>query len=267
MKGILVPLTQHAKIRKLHQNGSSVDELANTFHLHRATIYHIIKEKKKAMKKRRRPTKHSSIQQLQLQTRLHRNPTESASQLANSIKFPVSDRTIRRELEKVGFHHRRLKPKRVLKKIHQQKRRDFAVTHVTWSPAEWARVIFTDEKRWNLSGNDGYISIWTQSKQNPLEMVETNQRGGLMVWGAITKNGGLSLICMEGKITADSYIDMLENDFFDMVNDQLPDNFIWMHDNAPLHVVMKTKEYLEQKGITSMEWPPMSPDLNLIENV
>ena len=88
-----------------------------------------------------------------------------------------------------------------------------------------------------------------------------------MVWGAITKNGGLSLICMEGKITADSYIDMLENDFFDVVNDQLPDNFIWMHDNAPPHVAMKTKEYLEWKGITSMEWPPMSPDLNLIENV
>ena len=52
MKGILVPLTQRAKIRELPRNGSSVDELANTFHLHRATIYRIIKEKKKAMKKR-----------------------------------------------------------------------------------------------------------------------------------------------------------------------------------------------------------------------
>jgi len=53
-----------------------------------------------------------------------------------------------------------------------------------------------------------------------------------------------------------------------MVNDQLPDDFIWMHDNALPHVAMKTKEYLERrKGITTMEWPPMSPDLNPIENI
>ncbi len=88
-----------------------------------------------------------------------------------------------------------------------------------------------------------------------------------MVWGAILKNGGLSLICMEGKITADAYIDMLENDFFNKVNDQLPDDFIWMHDNATLHVATKTKEYLERKGITTMEWLPMSPDLNPIKNI
>lgn len=41
-----------------------------------------------------------------------------------------------------------------------------------------------------------------------------------------------------------------------------------MHDNAPPHVAMKTRGYLERKGITTMEWPPpMSPDLNPIENV
>ena len=66
-----------------------------------------------------------------------------------------------------------------------------------------------------------------------------------MVWGAISKNGSLSLICMEGKITADAYIDMLENDFFNKVDEQLPDDFIWMHDNATPHVVIKTKRYLE----------------------
>ena len=88
-----------------------------------------------------------------------------------------------------------------------------------------------------------------------------------MVWGAISKSGSLRLICMEGKITSDTYIDMLENDFFNMVDEILPDNFIWMHDNAPPHVSAKTKEYLERNGIVAMEWLPMSPDLNPIENV
>ena len=88
-----------------------------------------------------------------------------------------------------------------------------------------------------------------------------------MVWGAISKSGSLCLVCMEGKITADTYIDMLENDFFNMVDEVLPENFLWMHDNAPPHVVVKTKEYLERKGIVNLEWPQMLPDLNPIKNI
>jgi hypothetical protein len=88
-----------------------------------------------------------------------------------------------------------------------------------------------------------------------------------MVWGAISKSGGLRLVCMEGAITADAYVDMLENDFFNVVEDHLPENFVWMHDNAPPHVALRTKAYLERRGITTMEWPPMSPDLNPIENI
>ena len=47
-----------------------------------------------------------------------------------------------------------------------------------------------------------------------------------MVWGAISASGGLWLICMEGKITTGAYIDMLENDFFEMVDEELPENYL-----------------------------------------
>src|SRR6185312_4901514 len=102
--------------------------------------------------------------------------------------------------KKEGFAHKWIKPKKVLSEIHKQKRREYAASHVTWSSSDWARVVFTDEKHWNLSGNDVYVSIWTKSKQNPLKIVETNQRGGLMVRGTISKAGGLCLVCMEGMI-------------------------------------------------------------------
>ena len=51
------------------------------------------------------------------------------------------------------------------------------------------------------------------------------------------------------------------------MDEELPENYLWMHDNAPPHIAMKTKAYLERKQITSLEWPPMLPDLNPIENV
>ena len=83
----------------------------------------------------------------------------------------------------------------------------------------------------------------------------------------IVKNSRLCLIYMEGSINADSYMDMLENNFFSEVNESLPDNFIWMQNNTPPHVAQKTKGYLERKGINTMEWLPMLPDLNPIENI
>jgi hypothetical protein len=29
-----------------------------------------------------------------------------------------------------------------------------------WKPEEWNKVIFTDKKKWNLMGNDAYMSAW-----------------------------------------------------------------------------------------------------------
>jgi transposase len=39
-----------------------------------------------------------------------------------------------------------------------------------------------------------------------------------------------------------------------------------MQDNALIHTAGKIKNWLQGHGITVMEWPPYSPDLNPIEN-
>ncbi|GBM78652.1 Transposable element Tc3 transposase [Araneus ventricosus] len=41
----------------------------------------------------------------------------------------------------------------------------------------------------------------------------------------------------------------------------------YQHDNAPIHNSNATKNYLNSKNVTVLEWPPMSPALNPIENV
>src|SRR5690242_16903780 len=131
----------------------------------------------------------TGYQRYLLRLKMRRNPSESANKLAYSSEFPVSLSTLRRELKKAGFIHKRVKPRKVLSEIHKEKRRGYAASHITCSASDWAHVVFTDEKRWSLVGNDGYMSIWTESNENPLEMVETSPKGGLMVWGAISKSG------------------------------------------------------------------------------
>jgi hypothetical protein len=47
----------------------------------------------------------------------------------------------------------------------------------------------------------------------------------------------------------------------------LPENFIFQQDNAPVHVACTSKDYFEWKEIPLMTWPPYLPDLNIIENL
>ena len=44
-------------------------------------------------------------------------------------------------------------------------------------------------------------------------------------------------------------------------------DLIFMQDNAPVHTCKLVREYLTQQGISTLDWPPQSPDINPIENV
>jgi transposase len=41
----------------------------------------------------------------------------------------------------------------------------------------------------------------------------------------------------------------------------------FMQDNACIYTAKKVKKWFEDKGILVMDWPPYSPDLNLIEHL
>ena len=42
---------------------------------------------------------------------------------------------------------------------------------------------------------------------------------------------------------------------------------IFMQDNASIHTVKKIKKWFKDKGILVIDWPPYSPDLNLIKHL
>ena len=240
MKGIEVSSYDRAKICKLHWNGASARDLAKKYELHLATIYWLIREKADKKKKCGQPLKMTGYQQGLFRLKMHRNPNESANKLAHSFEFPVSTTTIRRELKKAGFVHKHIKPRKLMSEIHKEKQQEYAASHVAWTAADWVWVVFTDERGGTWS--ETMAMYWSGLKVKKTLWKWWNQTVKVALWwGMISKNGGLHLICMEGSITAESYIDMLENDFFNIMEESLPDNFIWMHDNAPPHVALRTK--------------------------
>ena len=62
--------------------------------------------------------------------------------------------------------------------------------------------------------------------------------------------------------TANSYIEVLEARVLGNYHHEL----IFMQDNASIHTAHKVKDWFEENGIRTTDWPPYSPDLNPIEH-
>ena len=143
----------------------------------------------------------------------------------------------------------------------------FAKHHLENPMLSWTRVIFSDEKKWNLCGNDGYVSIWQEESREYTFDSDTQHCPGIMVWGAICSNGTAFISRLPKKINASTYQNMLDAVVFDQNRGELPVDFVFQQDNAPAHVAASSYDFFTQRNIPFLEWPPYSPDLNIIENI
>jgi len=63
--------------------------------------------------------------------------------------------------------------------------------------------------------------------------------------------------------TACSYIKVLQEGLLP----QYRTGQLFMQDNAPIHRARIVTEWLAQNNVSTIEWPPYSPDLNPIEHI
>jgi hypothetical protein len=89
-----------------------------------------------------------------------------------------------------------------------------------------------------------------------------------MIWGCITHYGIGKVWCVNGNINAVKYIEILEENLWPVIARHFPNrNFVFQQDNVPVQKARVVSEYLTNNNIPVLEWPPQSPDLNIIENV
>ena len=92
-----------------------------------------------------------------------------------------------------------------------------------------------------------------------------------MVWGYISVNGVGDIVHIDGILNAEKYRQIPTHHAIPSKKRVIGNCFIFQYDNDPKHTARAVKSYLERKPtdgtLIVMNWPPQSPDWNIIEAV
>ncbi len=90
----------------------------------------------------------------------------------------------------------------------------------------------------------------------------------VMIWAAMSSAGVGPLCFLKSTVNTAIYQEILEHFMLPSANKLYGDaDFIFQQDLAPAHTAKGTKSWFNDHGVTVLDWPANSPDLNPIENL
>ena len=197
-------------------------------------------------------------------------PTLTPKDIQREMQLPVSSHTISRRLDEVGLFGRVQETEPDLSEFDLQRRLAFANEHVDKSEDWWAHVMFSDETHFYL-GHHGrtYVRRPVGMEHDPKYMRQEKQlHGKVSLWGCICAEGLGHGELYAGSLNSTRHRDILRHSLVKSLRQFYPAGpWRFQQDNARFHTTPETVTYLHEKGVTLLEWPPWSPDLNPIENL
>jgi transposase len=197
-------------------------------------------------------------------------PTLTPKDIKRELQLPVSPHTISRRLDDIGLYGRVQETEHEMDEFDIQRRLAFANQYLHWTEGQWSRVFFSDETHFYL-GHHGrtYVRRPVGMSHDPKYMQSVKQlHGKVSLWGCICAEGLGHAELYAGSLDSTRHRDILRHSLISSFRQFYPDGpWHFQQDNVRFHTTPDTVTYLHEKGITHIEWPPWSPDLNPIENL
>jgi transposase len=199
-----------------------------------------------------------------------KKPTSTPKDIRHELQLPVSPHTISRRLDEIGLFGRVQETEHALTEFDLQRRLAFANEHLNKSEGWWACVFFSDETHFYL-GHHGrtYVRRPVGEAHDSKYMRQGKQlHGKVSLWGCISAEGLGHAELYAGSLDSTRHRDILRHNLISSFRQFYPAGpWHFQQDNARFHTTPETISYLHEKGVTLLEWPPWSPDLNPIENL
>uniref|UniRef100_A0A8C1UCV8 Transposase Tc1-like domain-containing protein n=1 Tax=Cyprinus carpio TaxID=7962 RepID=A0A8C1UCV8_CYPCA len=178
-----------------------------------------------------------------------KEPRTTCKELQASLALiSVHDSTIRQILGKNGIHGRVPRQNSLLTKKNTKARLTFAKKYLDCPKDFWAKNLWTDETKVELSGRCLPHYIWhkTNTAFHKKKIIPTVKHGGgsVMVWGCYAASGPGQLAIIDGIMNSTLFQKILK----------LKRTWVMQQDNDLKHTSKSTSEWLKKNKIKDLEW-------------
>ena len=183
----------------------------------------------------------------------------------------VSIRTIQRALVEAGCKVVTSKKKSFISAANVIKHYNWARDHIKWTQSQWNNVVWSDETIVEAKDRCPRLVRVVQGHSITTDHYESTVKHPtkVMFWSCFSFKGTCRIHVMDGNHNSNGYIEQIINgQLKQQLQEWFPEgNGVFQQDNAPCHVSKKSLACFRDQGISLLEWPPSSPDLNPIENL
>jgi hypothetical protein len=197
-------------------------------------------------------------------------PFTTPRTIRSELEVEASARTIRRRLDEAGLFGRVARISYPFTDEHIVQRLAFANFYKTWKEKDWASVLFSDETHIVLGGVG---QVWVQRPEDTAFLAPyMAQRDPfpqkIGVWGCFSSKEIGPIEIIDGNMDSRVLKDIFQRLMLPTALGMWPnEGWFLLQDNAPYHASTMTQTWLHKKGVTCIDFPPYSPDLNPIENL
>ncbi|KAK2943605.1 putative Transposable element Tc1 transposase [Blattamonas nauphoetae] len=202
------------------------------------------------------------------------DPNTDASSVAADLPThdgrSVSERTIRRRAAEAGLYHRVKRSAPHLTAAHRHARLQFAEAHADRTVDDWRKVMFYDESSVECGQNHGQQWVWRKKGEEwrgENRKLTVKFAGHVSFWCTMAAGGPGSFHVLNGTLDSARYLNVVRRHVQRDGIRLCGEHFIFQQDNHSAHTADEVLDYMERKGIQTLNWPANSPDLSPIENM